>query len=153
MKCMIYFACLLLVICGCYDKERFAAHERRLIEIERLYGHLDRRMESNDCLHDYELCEIRRRVGITNDLPTFVAYNGGGGLSPEYKRLEARLDELEKWRYVVDPEIYEIRNTSYDTLISMIYERDRIVSTNAWRIDHLSDRVDRIEREVRQGVQ
>ena len=145
MKCMIYFACLLLAICGCYDKERFEAHERRLIEIERLYGHLDRRMESNFCLHDSELCEIRRRVGITNDLPVFVA-NGGRGLSPEYKRLEARLDELEKWRYVVDPEIYEIRRTSYDTLISMIYERDRVVTMNWNSICNLSNRVDRLER-------
>ena len=61
-------------------------------------------------------------------------------------RLAKRLDALEKWKAVVDPEIYEIRRTSYEQLISMIYERDRIVSTNAWNIDRLLDRVDRIER-------
>ena len=66
-------------------------------------------------------------------------------------RLEERLDDLEKWRSVVDPEIYEIRRTSYDTLISMIYERDRIVTMNWNNIYYLSNRVDRIERTVLQG--
>ena len=65
-------------------------------------------------------------------------------------RLEERLDDLEKWRSVVDPEIYEIRRTSYDTLISMIYERDRIVTMNWNNIYYLSNRVDRIERTVLQ---
>ena len=82
-----------------------------------------------------------------------LAVTMAGCCSVDNGRLAKRLDELEKWKEVVDPEIYEIRRTSYETLISMIYERDRIVSTNAWNIDRLLDRVDRIEREVRQGVQ
>ena len=75
-----------------------------------------------------------------------LAVTMAGCCSVDNGRLAKRLDELEKWKAVVDPEIYEISRTSYDTLISMIYERDRIVSTNAWNIDRLLDRVDRIER-------
>ena len=60
-----------------------------------------------------------------------------------------RLDELEKWRAVVDPEIYTIRRTSYETLITMICETDRAVTSNWHEIDALSNRLDRIEHAVR----
>ena len=69
-----------------------------------------------------------------------------GCCSVDNGRLAKRLEELEKWKAVVDPEIYEIRRTSYDTLISMIYERDRVVTMNWNSISNLSNRVDRLER-------
>lgn len=75
----------------------------------------------------------------------WLAVTIGGCCSTHSKRL----DELEKWRAVVDPEIYTIRRTSYETLITMIYETDRVVTSNWHDINALSNRVDRIERAFR----
>ena len=144
MKRMVHFTCLLLALCGCYDKGLYEAHERRLKELDDFYGYLSRRMEHNDCRHDDELRNIRNHVGITNTLPTFLAYNGGGGLSPEFERLAVRLDDLEEWAREIDSDVNEIKSAGWDCLLEMIEDISRVLDHNCHDLDALSNRLDRL---------
>ena len=144
MKHLVYFACTFLVLCGCYDKGRYEAHEWRLKELESLCRHIAARTERNDCQHDDALREIRRHVGITNNLLTFVAENGGGGPSPEYAQLAARLNDLEEWQREIDDAVNAIKMTDYGVLLEMSTDISRGLDQNCHRTDALSNRLDRL---------
>ena len=95
MKRLAQIACTFLALCGCCDKAR-EAHDEYLRCLEARLGHINLRTERNDCRQDIELREIRRHVGLTNDLPTFVAENGGGGPSPEYELMLEMLEDVSR---------------------------------------------------------
>ena len=146
MKRLAQIACTFIVLCGCCDKAR-EAHDEYLRCLEARLGHINLRTERNDYRHDIELREIRRHSGITNDL-TFVAENGGGGPSPEYAQLAARLNGLEEWQREIDQDVNAIKMTDYGLLLEMIGDVSRALDRTCHHQDALSDRLDRLEQRL-----
>ena len=120
--------------------------------LEARLGHINLRTERNDYRHDIELREIRRHSGITNDL-TFVAENGGGGPSPEYAQLAARLNGLEEWQREIDQDVNAIKMTDYGLLLEMIGDVSRALDRTCHHQDALSDRLDRLEQRLASTTQ
>ena len=151
MKRLAQIACTFIVLCGCCDKAR-EAHDEYLRCLEARLGHINLRTERNDYRHDIELREIRRHSGITNDL-TFVAENGGGGPSPEYAQLAARLNGLEEWQREIDQDVNAIKMTDYGLLLEMIGDVSRALDRTCHHQDALSDRLDRLEQRLASTTQ
>lgn len=145
MMRMVLSACTLLALCGCWAENRQDVLETRQKELESLFRYINTREERNSYRHDIELREIRRHVGITNDL-TFVAENGGGGPSPEYAQLAARLNELEEWQRAIDADVNAIKMTDYALLLEMVEDVSRALDRTCHHQDALSNRLDRLER-------
>ena len=122
MMRMVLSACTLLALCGCRAEKRQDVLETRLQELESLFRYIDTREERNSYRHDIELLEIRRHVGITNDL-TFVAENGGGGPSPEF-----------------------------ELSLEMIEDISRALDRACHHLDALSNRLDRLEQRPAGGT-
>ena len=146
MMRMVLSACTLLALCGCWAEKRQDALEMRLKELESLFRYIDTREERNSYRHDKELREIRQRVGITNNLPEFIAENGGSGPTPEAAQLAARLNELEKWQCAIDADVNAIKMTDYGLLLEMITDISRVLDRTVHHQDALSNRLDRLER-------
>ena len=151
MKRLAQIACTCIALCGCRDKAR-EAHDEYLRCLEARLGHINLRTERNDYRHDIELREIRRHSGITNDL-TFVAENGGGGPSPEYAQLAARLNGLEEWQREIDQDVNAIKMTDYGLLLEMIGDVSRALDRTCHHQDALSDRLDRLEQRLASTTQ
>ncbi len=147
MKRLAQIACTCIALCGCRDKAR-EAHDEYLRCLEARLSHINCRTERNDCRQDIELREIRRLVGLTNGLPTFVAENGGGGPSPEYAQLAARLAALEEWQRAVDADVNEIKMTDYASLLEIVVDVSRLVDRTCHNFDALSNRLDRLEQRL-----
>ena len=147
MKRLAQIACTCIALCGCRDKAR-EAHDEYLRCLEARLSHINCRTERNDCRQDIELREIRRFVGLTNGLPTVVAENGGGGPSPEYAQLAARLASLEEWQRAVDADVNEIKMTDYASLLEIVVDISRLVDRTCHRQDALSNRLDRLEQRL-----
>ena len=147
MKRLAQIACTCIALCGCRDKAR-EAHDEYLRCLEARLSHINCRTERNDCRQDIELREIRRHVGLTNDLPTFVAENGGGGPSPEYAQLAARLNELEEWQRAIDDDVNAIKMTDYGLMLEVLEEVSRALDRTWHHQDALSDRLDRLEQRL-----
>ena len=148
MMRMVLSACTLLALCGCWAEKRQDVLETRLKELESLFRYINTREERNSYRQDIELREIRRFVGLTNGLPTVVAENGGGGPSPEYAQLAARLASLEEWQRAVDADVNEIKMTDYASLLEIVVDISRLVDRTCHRQDALSNRLDRLEQRL-----
>ena len=148
MMRMVLSACTLLALCGCWAEKRQDVLETRLKELESLFRYINTREERNSYRQDIELREIRRHVGLTNDLPTFVAENGGGGPSPEYAQLAARLNELEEWQRAIDDDVNAIKMTDYGLMLEVLEEVSRALDRTWHHQDALSDRLDRLEQRL-----
>ena len=148
MMRMVLSACTLLALCGCWAEKRQDVLETRLKELESLFRYINTREERNSYRHDGELREIRRHVGITTNLPVFIAENGGSGPTPEAAQLAARLNELDEWQRAIDDDVNAIKMTDYGLMLEVLEEVSRALDRTWHHQDALSDRLDRLEQRL-----